>query len=421
MAKYLQRRKWFFIAALALAPVLAAWQLSVAFADAPQPNPVPGATANLNANGPAATMHGDPLAGRSLFAQNCAACHGVLGTGGVDNTGSDDGTVPPVSPIDPGFLEDSNGDPAIFARNLDLFMQHGSRPAGDNPRVSMPNWGDKNLLSQKQIADIEAYVMELNGIYWPDKWSPPAEVQMKASRDGDTVTYQIVVVNHGVGLGTLDLKDTLPAGLTYVTSYAVGPGQNPGNLSGSTVQWTNSDGVPQGASVGPFVVVAKANGPTVPPNAAQLFFQWTGWDGTIYQSSAVSEQVVPSQPAQPAAGPSTSPAPAPQAPATASPAPSAPAPAPVNVAAQIVEPSSDITSWGYGPATITIHVGDRITWTNTGSMPHTVTADDGSFDSGTLNNGGTWSYTFTSPGTYTYHCAPHPWMKGTVIVQNAGQ
>jgi plastocyanin len=59
-----------------------------------------------------------------------------------------------------------------------------------------------------------------------------------------------------------------------------------------------------------------------------------------------------------------------------------------------------------------------VTWTNLDSMaPHTVTADDGSWGSGTLGQGATYSHVFTSPGTYTYHCAVHPYMTGTVVVR----
>jgi plastocyanin len=84
-----------------------------------------------------------------------------------------------------------------------------------------------------------------------------------------------------------------------------------------------------------------------------------------------------------------------------------------------VQPGPSALSWGYAPPSITIHVGDSITWTNVGSYQHTVTADDGSFDSGLLNNGATWSMTFNSAGAFAYHCSPHPWMKGTVIVQGS--
>jgi hypothetical protein len=61
-----------------------------------------------------------------------------------------------------------------------------------------------------------------------------------------------------------------------------------------------------------------------------------------------------------------------------------------------------------------------VTWTNTGQRTHTVSADDGSFDSGRLDPGETFSHTFTEPGTFSYHCGFHPEMLGTITVTAAG-
>ena len=55
-------------------------------------------------------------------------------------------------------------------------------------------------------------------------------------------------------------------------------------------------------------------------------------------------------------------------------------------------------------------------WQNMDSAPHTATADDGSFDTGTLEKGKLKSETFKEPGTYTYYCEIHPTMHGTVEV-----
>ena len=72
----------------------------------------------------------------------------------------------------------------------------------------------------------------------------------------------------------------------------------------------------------------------------------------------------------------------------------------------------------YSPPTIRVMLGvnNTITWVNNDNAPHTVTATDGSFNSGNLNAGQSWTHTFNSPGTYSYYCSYHPWMKGTVIV-----
>ena len=109
--------------------------------------------------GSAIKLTGDPVSGDALFISNCATCHGSKGTGGVLNPGSDDGTVPPLNPIDP-LLKDPN--PQVFAANIDHFIQHGSVPEGISPFRTMPGWGDQNALTQQQIADVIAYIISLN-------------------------------------------------------------------------------------------------------------------------------------------------------------------------------------------------------------------------------------------------------------------
>ena len=71
----------------------------------------------------------------------------------------------------------------------------------------------------------------------------------------------------------------------------------------------------------------------------------------------------------------------------------------------------------YLPNVLTVTVGTTVTWVNEDpNMMHTVTAVDGSFDSGFFNTGETWSYTFTEVGEFEYFCLPHPWMRGKVVV-----
>jgi plastocyanin len=69
------------------------------------------------------------------------------------------------------------------------------------------------------------------------------------------------------------------------------------------------------------------------------------------------------------------------------------------------------------PVTVVIGVNNTVTWVNNDTAPHTVTANDGSFDSGNIAPTGTFTFTFTTPGTYHYHCIYHPWMVATVIVK----
>ncbi len=79
----------------------------------------------------------------------------------------------------------------------------------------------------------------------------------------------------------------------------------------------------------------------------------------------------------------------------------------------------EIKDFAFVPASATVSVGDAVTWTNADSAPHTATADDGSFDTGTLNQDGSESVTFDTAGTFPYHCEIHPEMTGTVVVEAA--
>ena len=74
-------------------------------------------------------------------------------------------------------------------------------------------------------------------------------------------------------------------------------------------------------------------------------------------------------------------------------------------------------NFAFDPPTVTIKVGESVTWTNQDSVSHTVDADNGEFTSNDLANGATFSFTFDKAGSYPYHCSIHPTMKGTVVVQ----
>jgi plastocyanin len=78
--------------------------------------------------------------------------------------------------------------------------------------------------------------------------------------------------------------------------------------------------------------------------------------------------------------------------------------------------SVSIVDFAFDPGSVAVDAGGTVTWTNQGPSAHTVTADDGSFDSGTMNAGDTYSFTFMSAGTFSYHCAIHPNMVGSVAV-----
>ncbi|MCL5985529.1 MAG: cupredoxin family copper-binding protein [Actinobacteria bacterium] len=74
-----------------------------------------------------------------------------------------------------------------------------------------------------------------------------------------------------------------------------------------------------------------------------------------------------------------------------------------------------IQNFAFNPSEIQIKVGETVTWTNMDSAPHTIKSD--SFNSSTLNNGDSFSFTFDKSGNYDYSCGIHPNMKGKIIVE----
>ncbi len=77
-------------------------------------------------------------------------------------------------------------------------------------------------------------------------------------------------------------------------------------------------------------------------------------------------------------------------------------------------------SLNYQPASLTVIIGvnNTVIFANLDSTIHTVTAGDGSFDSGDIQAGGIWTRTFATAGTFAYHCKYHTWMSGTITVKS---
>ena len=100
-----------------------------------------------------------------------------------------------------------------------------------------------------------------------------------------------------------------------------------------------------------------------------------------------------------------------------------PAPAPPAPAPQVASTARSITNvtiedFDFNPAVFGVSVppGTTITWTNNGPTVHTTTSDNGSWDSGDLQVGQSFSFMFTDPGVYWYFCRPHPFMRGTITI-----
>jgi plastocyanin len=102
--------------------------------------------------------------------------------------------------------------------------------------------------------------------------------------------------------------------------------------------------------------------------------------------------------------------------ASAQPAPAVTAPSASGRAHASASASVTIGDFFFSPASVTVAVGDTVTWRNTGQAPHNATADDGSFKTPDLNQGESASHRFTTTGTFSYICTIHPNMKGTVRV-----
>jgi plastocyanin len=80
-------------------------------------------------------------------------------------------------------------------------------------------------------------------------------------------------------------------------------------------------------------------------------------------------------------------------------------------------PQVTAENFNFVSASVTVPAGTTVVWTNADDVEHTVTASDNSFSSQPIETGGQFSYTFSTPGTYDYFCAIHPFMTGKVIVQ----
>lgn len=105
-------------------------------------------------------------------------------------------------------------------------------------------------------------------------------------------------------------------------------------------------------------------------------------------------------------------------PASPSPSPS-PSPSTGAPSTSVTIPSGaeSLGNRAYIPDDVTIATGTTVTWTNSDSVAHTSTSDASAWNSGIVAPGGRFSFTFATPGTYSYHCTIHPGMVGTVVVR----
>jgi plastocyanin len=91
----------------------------------------------------------------------------------------------------------------------------------------------------------------------------------------------------------------------------------------------------------------------------------------------------------------------------------------LGISADLIQPAVstvEIKSFSFQPNSITVPVGATVSWVNRDSVDHTVTSEEGTFNSGNIMSGGEFKFTFSRPGTYNYRCSIHPSMTGVVTV-----
>ena len=169
--------------------------------------------------------------------------------------------------------------------------------------------------------------------------------------------------------------------------------------AGGTVEWTNADG--EGHTVSATGGAFESG--IMPEGAA--FSQVFETPGTFDYVCAIHPEmrgrVTVAQPGDAAASPVPVPVPA----VTSAPAP---------------EIQVSIIDMVYAPTTVEVSAGTTVHWTNDDSVIHTVTARDGSFNSGVMQTGDEFRQAFDEPGTYDYFCAIHPLQGGRIVVTDPG-
>jgi amicyanin len=88
----------------------------------------------------------------------------------------------------------------------------------------------------------------------------------------------------------------------------------------------------------------------------------------------------------------------------------------VHKSASVAKAQVKIANFKFGPRTLTVKLGTKVTWVNKDAIGHSVNFASGHIDSKTLDQNAKFSHTFTAPGTYPYICDIHPFMHGTVVV-----
>ncbi len=323
-----------------------------------------------------------------------------------------------------------------------------------NPVAEIPGDSDPDAAGYSMVAD------EAAGLLWVS--DPNSGQILSVTPDGTVTRIADLSVGHpvptkmvadpagGVFVGTLTAAPfpdgaakvmhvaadgtvtDVWTGLTAVTDVAVGADgslyaieMSTGNLaeppflvpgSGRLVHQTGPDTL-EVVAEGLMLPVALEIGPDGAFYIAMPSVGANGGQGTIVRLGAGGDV------ATPVAGGNAFCAPIPETLAASLPAPE-PAGTPEATPAAAEEPEEpvaaeqavSIENFAFVAPSLEITAGTTVTWTNNDTAAHTATADDGSFDTGNLDPGASGSVTFDTPGTYTYKCAYHPNMTGTIVV-----
>ncbi len=171
----------------------------------------------------------------------------------------------------------------------------------------------------------------------------------------------------------------------------------------------------------PSIPVAAPPAPVAP--AASPPASTPGQEAPDGPDPAVPAPSAPAAPPAPDTAPTPTPTPSqPPADANATPAPTTTTDRrrPARLLARVAAPGAvTIADFSFGPATVTVDVGDSVTWTNQDEVVHTATSSGGGFDTGDIEPGSSGSATLDQAGSFSYICKPHPFMKGTVVVRDA--
>lgn len=233
----------------------------------------------------------------------------------------------------------------------------------------------------------------------PSKVAWGAGLQMAIPYTPHTLSLQVTNTSTGTLQGASIGSDTRRYGFAFTIPLSLGRyfGKVAAAAPAATSAAAQATPPPSGDTAAPATPATSAAPAATPAGAPAA---------APPRPEAPDSSVAPS-PATPAA------APAGGAPARRTP----PTPAPRRAPASAGAKSAAIRNLAFMPGRVEVPVGGTVVWTNRDAVGHSITADDGSFDSGVIAPGATWRHSFAQAGTHGFHCTPHPFMHGQIVVR----